>query len=567
MPLGFKKYTRQIIKTIAPAFVALFALSCATMVSPTGGPKDITPPKLLSSEPRNLSTNFNGKKLILVFDEYIQLKTPEKYLLISPPLSELPDIRTKGRSVVIKIKDSLRINTTYNFYFGDAIVDIAENNPVTNFNFAFSTGSQIDSLSLSGNVTDALSRMPVKGALVLLYNDFSDSIPLKQIPMYVSRTSENGDFRFNSLASGKYRAVALVDANSDYIYNLPTELIGFSSDSVAPYYSVLNANDTSASIKTEIKQLPFVSIDIFPEPDSTQRIQKSVIASKNKLNVAFRYPMISPAFRALNVADSFPWATLEWNRTGDTLNAWLLNKPDTLKLEVADRGIVFDTLVISTTMKTTAKGKNAEKSNRLKYTTSVNSGVLGYGKPLMLTFTNPVEHFDLQQLNLRIRTPKDTLFVTPAAIFTDSIHRNLQVTYNWNSTDKYNLYIPKGSFTDIYSDTCDSTHVAFQIRPVDEYGKLAITVSHPDQNFPVIIQLLTEKGVVIDQRILTTGKRADFGLLPPAKYGLKAIMDANSNGRWDTGVFLKKIQPEKVMVHPKIFDVKPNWDLEEEWNL
>jgi len=299
MPSGLQVYFRRIMGLFFPATVILFAIACATIVSPAGGPKDVTPPKLISSQPNNFSTNFVGNKLVLTFDEYIALKTPEKYLLISPPMSKVPDIKLKGHNVVIKMEDSLRENTTYNFYFGDAIVDITEGNPNKNFNFAFSTGPEIDSLSVSGIVTDAFTRMPVKDALVMLYSDFADSIPKKQIPTYVSRTSENGSYILKSLASGKYRAAALVDKNSDYMYNLPNELIGFSSDSVSPYFGAVNPADTSIKL-TESDRRRMVDIDLFPEPDSTQRILKSVIVAKNKHSTVFRRPISAPRVRQAN---------------------------------------------------------------------------------------------------------------------------------------------------------------------------------------------------------------------------------------------------------------------------
>ena len=521
---------------------------------------------MISSEPKDLSTNFAGNKMLLNFNEYVSLKTPEKFLLISPPLSKTPDIKVKGRTVVIKLEDSLRNNTTYNFYFGEAIVDITEGNPATNFNFAFSTGPEIDSLSLSGNVTDAFTRLPVKDALVMLYADFGDSVPMKQIPNYVSRTSEAGNFTMNSLASGKYRAVVLVDKNSDYMYNLPTELIGFVSDTVQPYYSAVDPNDSVAMLSEKNRQ-KLVSINLFPEPDSTQHISKSVIAAKNKLSIAFRYPTKSPEFKALNIPDSLPWALQEWNRTNDTLSAWLLNKPDTLKLEVADHGRIIDTVNISTTMKTIGKVKKTETAERLNFSSSAGSRVLGYNQPLIFTFANPVKEYNLKALELIIRTKTDTTTAIPVAKFTDSIHRHLLITYNWNSTDKYDIYVPRATFIDIYSDTCDSTHVVFQMKPVEEYGTFAITISRQKYDHPVIIQLITDKGAVVEQRIITNEKRIDFGILTPGKYGLKAIMDVNGNGKWDTGEFIKKIQPERVLIHPKIFEVKSNWELEENWDL
>jgi len=566
MPSGLQKYFYSILKLLVPSALVIYAVACATIVSPTGGPKDITPPSMLNSEPQNLSTNFKGDKLILNFDEYINLKTPEKFLLISPPLGKEPDIRIKSRSIIIKMKDTLRANTTYNFYLGEAIVDITESNPVPNFNFAFSTGPEIDSLSLAGNVTDAYTRKPMEGALVMLYTDFTDSVPMKQIPTYVSRTSKNGDFRLNNLASGKYRAIALVDGNSDYMYNLPSETVGFSSDTVVPYYSSVSANDTNL-ITDKASQL-LVSIDMFPEPDSTQRILKSVIAAKNRLSVAFRYSAKTPEFRALNIPDSLPWAVIEWNNGIDTLNAWLLNKPDTLKLEVLTGGTVLDTVEISTTMKVTGRPqRNTEKKSRLDFAASSKGGVLEYGQPLMLTFANPVKEYNTDSIELTVNSANDTTFVKPFVKFTDSIQRHLLITHNWNPAETYNLYIPKGSFTDIYSDSCDSTRIAFQIRPIEEYGEFAVIINRKQISFPVIIQLLDEKGMVVEEKIVTNEKLVDFGLLPPAKYGLKAIMDTNKNGRWDTGQFINKIQPERVLVHPKMFEVRTNWELEETWDL
>jgi uncharacterized protein (DUF2141 family) len=400
----------------------------------------------------------------------------------------------------------------------------------------------------------------------MLYKDFSDSIPMKQIPTYVSRTAENGSFRLNNLASGKYRAIALIDKNSDYMYDLPTEMIGFSNDSVQPYYDAVDPNDTTAA-QSGKDMTRLISIDLFPEPDSTQRILKSVIAANNKLSIAFRYPTSSPVLRVLNMPDSLPWAITEWNKGNDTLTAWLLNKPDTLKLEFSDRGIVLDTVKISTALKANIKNRKKEDVEHLKFSTSIAGRMLGYSKPFILSFANPVQGFDTTALRLTIRTSTDTTTITPEAKFTDSIHRQLLVTYKWNTTDNYDFYIPKGTFTDIYSDTCDSTHVSFQMKPIEEYGQFSLIITRQKQDFPLIIQLLTDKGVVVDQRIITDEKKIDFGLLAPAKYGLKAIEDVNSNGRWDTGVFIKKIQPERVLIHPKIFDVKSNWELEENWDL
>ena len=562
---GLNKPSINKICILLQAVLLLFTLSCATIVSPSGGPKDEKPPTMVRSEPAILSTRFKGNKLTLEFDEYVKLDNLEKFLLVSPPLGKDPDIKVKGHSVVIKLKDTLRSNTTYNFYLGDAIVDITESNPLPNFSFAFSTGPSIDSLSLKGMVTDAFTRLPVKEALVMLYSDFGDSIPMKQIPLYVSRTGEDGSFTLNSLASGRFRIIALKDGNSDYMYNLPTEMIGFGNDSAVPYYQPKRPTDTSAFLLPEESGYPAISVDLFSEPDSLQRVLKCAMAAANRLAVIFRFPAKNPVIRPLNVQDTMTWSIMEWNQTHDTLNAWLLNKPDTLKLEISDIGMIPDTVALSTALKTSGKLKPVEVISHLKFLSPLVSGMLGFNEPLLLTFANPVKEFDIKMLRLFRKLLQDTII--PEASFTDPIRRHLLINNPWSVDDEYQLYIPKGSFTDIYENSCDSAAINFKLKSREEYGNFLVKIVRTTIGFPIIVQLANEKGIALVQRIITTEKSIDFGLLPPGKYRLKALMDQNCNGKWDTGIYLKKKQPETILIHPKVFEVHANWELEEDWTL
>ena len=557
-------FLSKILFRVAIALAAFAIFSCATIVPPTGGPKDVKPPVLVSSQPPILSTNFNGNKLIITFDEYIALKDMDKYLLISPPLGKLPDIKIKSKSVLVKLADTLRSNTTYSFYFGNAIVDITEGNPVPNFSFAFSTGPTIDSLSLTGVVSDAFDRQPVKEALVLLYKDFTDSIPLKQIPVYVSRTGTDGRFHMSSLAAGKYRLIALKDANADYLYNPGSESVAFESDSVSPIYiKAVPVDTTQKSIKIE-PSTSAISIEIFSEPDSLQRVLKYGMNSANKFSVMFRYPTVHPEFKLVNAPDTLSWYVGEWNTTHDTLQAWLLQKPDTLSIIISDKGLKDDTVTFATKLKAAINTKKVERV-RLGFSTSISNGILGFNIPLLLTFANPVKNYDFSKFRLYNTTKKDTL--VPAAFFSDSLHRRVRIEHKWITGNDYKLFIPGGSVTDIYNTNCDTTWIPFKLKSREEYGEFSLVIKRNSIGFPIIIQLTTEKGVVVAQRVVTNENKIDFGLLSPGKYALKAIMDKNANGKWDTGVFLKRIQPEKVLIHPKIFDVKANWELEEEWEL
>ena len=194
--------------------LALFP-HCAKVVSPTGGPKDTLAPKVVSSTPRMNSTNFTGNKIIVEFDEYVQVKDVQKKLIVSPPLKTRPQVGIRGKRIEIEITDTLKENTTYTVYLGDAVSDNNEGNPISSFEFAFSTGSSIDTLSLTGNIVNAISREPVEGALVMLYDSFADSLPYITLPTHIAKTNKKGDFVVNNLKYIDYKLVAINDLNSN----------------------------------------------------------------------------------------------------------------------------------------------------------------------------------------------------------------------------------------------------------------------------------------------------------------------------------------------------------------
>jgi len=181
-------------KKLAFPCLAVIIFSCAKIGTPTGGPRDVTPPKVVSSKPTMNSLDFKGKKVEITFDEYVQLLDISKNFVISPPLKKMPMVIMRGKSVVIDLEaDTLKQNTTYRFYFGNGIADNNERNILKNFEFVFSTGNTIDSLSFRGRVVDAFDHKPDKESyFVMLYSKFQDSIPRKQLPDYITKTDEKG---------------------------------------------------------------------------------------------------------------------------------------------------------------------------------------------------------------------------------------------------------------------------------------------------------------------------------------------------------------------------------------
>jgi hypothetical protein len=206
----------------------LFLFSaCAQIGSLTGGEKDKEPPVLVKSTPAEKSLNYSGDQVILGFNEFIQLNNINSVFFSSPPLIEKPDFNLKRKNLVIDLNNTLYDTTTYTFWFGDAIQDFHESNPLKNFKFVFSTGNVLDTFEISGKLMDAVTLKGEADFFVMLYRNFEDSAPLVQKPFYAVKSDSAGLFKIDYIKPGKYKLFALKDNDADFLYNLPNEKIAF----------------------------------------------------------------------------------------------------------------------------------------------------------------------------------------------------------------------------------------------------------------------------------------------------------------------------------------------------
>lgn len=634
MGLRFKNQ-RFIFYFLATA--VLFIHACANPVSPTGGPKDTTPPEIIRSIPLNQSVNFTGDRVIMTFSEFVTLKDMNTQLVVSPPLSEPPVFSMRGKSMTMKFEEPLRENSTYNFFFGDAIVDLTEANPLTNYSFSFSTGPVLDSLSIKGKLLNAFNLQPVKSAFVMLYDSIYDSVPYKQRPYYLARTSETGDFVLNNLRDSKYLMFALTDINGNYMYDMPTEEIAFLDSLVRPvfhgvklkpaidstsvfadslavepdslniYPDSLNIfpdslnifpdslhihsdslhihdenedhlHDTisddhehhdhshihDAEVLTQGVVIPSYTLLHFRETDTIQRLLKGTVVRKNVISLAFRFPVTSFTIKPIEPEYSENWAITEYNTNRDTITIWIPEPAtDSLLLEVADNGIVMDTLDVALTpaLKTAARGKAAEiKPEKLTFRPSLKASKIRPDRELRLTFSDPVASFNPEKIRLFV----DTILLTPEIGFQDSLQLHFSIKHKWREGDKYLLEIPDSTFTSIFGHFNDSAGYKFTAITEAESGLLKINteLSVPGN---YIIQLLDDKEVLLEERMINENSILSFNYLSARKYKLKAIFDLNGNGKWDTGNFLKKRQPEPVSYFQKEIEMRINWSIEEDW--
>ena len=112
-----------------------------------------------------------------------------------------------NKYVLIQWEDTLQANTTYNFNFGNAIVDNNESNPLPYFNFAFSTGDKIDDLFVSGTVKDAMTLIKENqtakdNKMVVGLYKAGENLDYKQKPDYITKVDEENYFELNFYQKG-----------------------------------------------------------------------------------------------------------------------------------------------------------------------------------------------------------------------------------------------------------------------------------------------------------------------------------------------------------------------------
>jgi len=584
------------IKNIAFVIITGFLLnSCASILMPSGGPKDITPPGIKESIPENYSVNFNEKKIFIKFDEFIQLKNINQSLIISPPLPEKPKIIAKGKTLMIDINNELEDSTTYTFNFGESITDITEGNAQKNFQFIFSTGNFIDSLQIEGKIINSFDLLEEENALIMLYNNYEDSIPYKEQPLYLAKTNANGNFVLNNIKTGTYKMFALKDMNNNYLFDQPNEQVAFLDSLITPKAELLlkidtiiadtNAIDTTAidsivNTSTTIYSPKDIIMYLFEEDNSEQYISNSDRKMKGKCVFNFNKTLKDTfIIKPINFDIPDKELLIEKNLTNDTIICWISDTSicnlDTLCFSVSyfkkdSNEISFlntDTINLRYRQVKKVRKKDIEiQDTTLKFKTSIVSGnKIDINKDILIDFETPLNNIDtslilLSEIIDSVKTPVEFKF------FRDSFSlRKYHINYKWEQEKIYNFSIVPNAFTDIFNKTNDSLNFDFNIEQEEHYGSIILNITNIQE--AIIIQLMNANQKVIHELFIEQNKKIKIPYLHPGKYELKIIFDKNKNKKWDTGKYLKNIQPEKVLFYQEEIDIRGNWDLDVEIDL
>ncbi|MFI0429928.1 Ig-like domain-containing protein [Mariniflexile sp. HMF6888] len=511
-------------------FLGLVFVNCANRGTPDGGPKDDTPPKIVEELPKNYSTNFKGKVIKIYFDEYVKIKDVQKQLIISPPMTTQPEITPLGgasKYITIKIFDTLQPNTTYAFNFGNSITDNNEGNPYPYYRYVFSTGSYIDSLNVKGNIVDALKRQPETFVNVALYevdSTFTDSIVYKETPKYITNTLDSvTTFSIENIKAGKYMLMALKDGNGDNKFQQKTDQIAFHKSFITvPTDSSYTLRLFKESLNLKASR-PFLA--------ASEKIGFGYEGDNSKLKIKLKS----------ETPEGFA-SRLTKDEKSDTLYYWY--KP---KLEVDS--LIFNISHTNFDKDYTVKIRKQKKDSLI---IKGNSGAIGLDQPFKITGNIPFVHFDTSKVNL---IDKDSTKIDFTSEF-DSISNTYVLNFKKTYENSYKMLVLPEAFTDFFDTKNDTLNFNLTTRKASDFGFARFTLVNA--KYPLIIQLTTDKGEVKAERYVTKPETIDFLDLQPSTYYIRVIHDANGNGKFDTGNYLKKIQPERVS-HFKEIEIRADW--------
>ncbi len=516
--------------------------SCANKVAPTGGEKDIDPPVLTDAQPENFSVNFSSRKIVLSFNEYVQLVDQQKQILVSPPTGTPPEMDIHKKSIIISLPDSLHPNTTYNINFGNAISDFTENNVLTGFQYVFSTGPEIDSLAISGHALDALTLKPVKNALILLYPlNTPDSAMGIDPPAYYSRAGENGVFTVKSVHEGSYRIAGIDDQNNNFTADFTDETTGIlkelaiAGDSISVTLLMTRQPPSRQFIKTAFREPPGKLITVFARPTE---------------NVTWNFLTNEPGTIITN-----------WNESRDSLIFYGFPL-------ISDSTIILwkeNNQVIDTTVYNSQKTRLTSKQDSVIKLTAVTNPAAGTS--LMaetmpsLTWNVPLKSFDFSM----VKAFRDSIEIPVSGSFSDSLHLQTSVEGSWKEGN-YLLLIPANAAVDMYGNSNDTIRHSFIVTAENTAGSIAFNFTGLE-NSAYLLQLVNDKDELKRQRIINSNMSGIFLKIEPGIYRLRVVEDENRNNRWDGGSWQKRVWPELVYYYPDMITVRANWEVEINWKL
>lgn len=553
---------------------------------------------MLSSTPAPGATDFQGKVVTIIFDENVQLKDADQKFVMSPPTAKRPRVEAHAKQVRVQFdeEEELLPATTYTLDFADCLSDLNEGNVYENFTFSFSTGESTDSMMISGNVFDAQTLMPVEGIYVLLHANLTDTAFTNATPIRIAKTDSHGRFAIKNVPdNAEYDVYALDDQNRNFMFDQPGEKIAWLGRHVTPSFetrqvadsvrtdSTYVLNDTVRYYYSPIMRDTLVytpdslTIFAFSEDNYDQYITADERKSRNIISLALNKPMARRPKVTFPGNEGRDVGVFQYSPTNDTVKIWLTDTTvwhrDSVVIAVnylwADSlGNLVDKVDTLKEWHFERKAEEPKQKRRRKKTeekpkvkmmeVKIATSVAPYAD-LSINSTTPFASFVWDSVRLFVKA--DTLFnpvtFTPVEDTVNVCHKAIK--FKWEPGAQYKLEVDSAAARDIYGLVNDALSLNVSVTALDKYGTLYIDVDSVPQN--ALIQLTDMRGNVVRQNYLKPSGKAGFRFLKPGDYMLRILMDDNRDGKWTTGKFADRRQPEALIYYMEKVSIRQNWDI------
>ena len=575
-------------------------------MTPEGGPKDTLPPVIVKLQPDNFVTNFKEKKIYIEFNEFVQIKDQNKEMFTSPAMKKAPLLTTRGKGIVITIRDTLKENTTYAIDLGSAIRDNNEGNPLNAMRFVFSTGDKVDSIMCSGYTADSYKADSVSRTFLWFY--IADSLPVtpdydstifNRKPDVIARAQNNGIFIAQNLKPVKYRIYAIGDKNDNQLYEPGSDLVGILDREYNP-------------VELPEFAIWFDSLRMYPSAEPqlyfrmftdkafvNQRLVDAVRPDQKKAMLYFNadYPRIDSL-----VFDNIPSdkVFLDPQTKGrDTMALWFNvpaeELPDTIKgqivyyrhdslrqLSKTREPLKLAWKLVETKEqqkereriekekeKAVKEGREYKDPNdKNKFTLNISAGKeVNPERGFEISFGSPAVVFDTTKVELLVVAEDKSTTPVEKHFVRDTLNMcRWQVKAPWREKTNYRLYVPKKSITDVMGYQNDSTVVEFATYDPEKFATVTLNVTGEAGKEYILLLTDSSNKTLQELKGVTTGQYR-FNFVAPGDVRLRVIEDSNCNGQWNAGDVLQRLQPERAEIYANdrgedIFTTKMNWDFE-----
>lgn len=603
------KHSRSATILVLLFFAGAFLSRCASIGTPTGGPKDTLPPVVVAVVPEDGATNFKSKSIYIEFDEYVQLKDQQKEIYVSPAMGKKPVFTMRGRGIYIQIKDdSLLPETTYAIEFGSSVADNNESNALHGLRYVFSTGNTIDSLICSGYTEDSYTADSLGKSFIWFYEadsvetpDTYDSTIFKYKPSKIARSQNNGIFIAQNLKPVPYRVYAIFDANDNQTYEPSIDKVGF----VDGVYNPAEMPDFSIwydSVRRYPSADPQLYFRLFTDVSfRRQSLQEATRPEQHKVVLSFGAS--NPDIRSLRL-DSVPQDKIivePLSKGRDTLALWLNvpseSLPDTLRGEIVF--MAHDTLNVLRETKEELKlswrriesrdqERERERNERARAKaeaageewkeppTPSTFAMIDFAKSaevnpeqdLPLEFATPLTRFDSTAVELlSFGEGGDTLRERAIFIPDTANVRRWRLRSRWLPDRQYRLRIPPDALADITGEGNDSITASLTVSKVEDYATLRLKVTPRHEGDLYILQLVDANGTLLrEERGVGAGEHTML-YVPAGDMRLRIIEDVNGNGEWDGGNLVERRQSERAEFYKnddqeELFTTKTGWEFD-----